>query len=106
MKALSKEWAESKLPNEDGQEIGAGCPASELFGPWAPWLPTDEMVGKLVVVAWVYPLRGPGGKPVWVSLTGKAQWHDELRTVVVDGNMPAEGARYFEFAWPNTQFAP
>ena len=31
MKALSKEWAESKLPNEDGQEIGAGCPASDLF---------------------------------------------------------------------------
>lgn len=32
MKALSKEWAESKLPNEDDQEIGAGCPASNLFG--------------------------------------------------------------------------
>lgn len=31
MKALSKEWAESKLPNEDGQEIGAGCPASDCF---------------------------------------------------------------------------
>ena len=32
MKALSKEWAESKLPNEDGQEIGAGCPASDCSG--------------------------------------------------------------------------
>lgn len=32
MKELSKEWAESMLPNEDGQEIGAGCPASNLFG--------------------------------------------------------------------------
>ena len=32
MKALSKEWAESKLPNEDGQEIGAGCPAFDLLG--------------------------------------------------------------------------
>lgn len=29
---LPKEWYESKLPHEEGYEIGAGCPAVPLFG--------------------------------------------------------------------------
>lgn len=48
MKALSKEWAESKLPNEDGQEIGAGCSASDLFGVWQPIATVPERGDILV----------------------------------------------------------
>ncbi len=33
---LPKEWYQSKLPDEEGHEIGAGCPAVPLFGGWQP----------------------------------------------------------------------
>ncbi len=53
MKTLSKEWVESKLPNEDGQEIGAGCPASDLFGP-VPTFRRWEFA--LTLDTWALPL--------------------------------------------------
>ena len=50
---LPPEWVESKLPNEDGQEIGAGCPASDLFGP-VPTFRRWEFA--LTLDTWALPL--------------------------------------------------
>lgn len=91
MKALSKEWAESKLPNEDGQEIGAGCPASDLFV-------LDELAPGSVIQHGDLMLVIPGDPRSLASMD-----NGKLMGVRVAGCEVKKSGAWFRPRWTNGQ---